>query len=231
MTHRAAESRSEKCPHQFPGKRVTYDEAPEADHVQIIIFDALMCRESFMNQAGPDTRNFVRGNRCADTAPTDGHSAFQVSASYRLGERNDEIRVIIVLVPLPVTEFDHVVTGFAQLSGEMLHEFKSTMVSRDADALERFRESWHRRAFKAPAIPARPFAGGGIREQFWIAAVVHQTPLVSGIRLGVGALCPLVASWPIPMVSAVIPAMPPSCIVSTAVLGTMTIVAFSFSPS
>ena len=132
---------------------MSYDKAPQADHVQIVILDALMRREGFMNQAGPDARHFVRGDRCADTAPTDGYSAFQVSASYRLGERNDKIRVVIILVRLPVAEFDHIVTDFAQLSGKMLHQFKSTMVSRDADALERFRESRHRRTIEAPAIP------------------------------------------------------------------------------
>ena len=37
--------------------------------------------------------------------------------------------------------------------------------------------------------------------------------------------------WPSPIVSAVSPAMLPSCMLSTAVLGTMTIVEFCFSPS
>src|SRR6516164_1092265 len=37
--------------------------------------------------------------------------------------------------------------------------------------------------------------------------------------------------WPSPIVSAVSPAMLPSCMLSTAVLGTMTMVEFCFSPS
>jgi hypothetical protein len=119
-----------------------------------------------MNQASPDARHLVRRDRCADTAPTGGYSTFQVSASHRLGERNDKIRVVIILVRLPVAEFDHVITRFAQLSGKMLHEFKSTMVSRDADALERFREPRHRRTVQAPSHSTRVFAGGHIAEPF-----------------------------------------------------------------
>ncbi len=38
-------------------------------------------------------------------------------------------------------------------------------------------------------------------------------------------------SWLIPMVSAVSPAILPSCMVSTAELGTITIVEFCFNPS
>ena len=44
-----------------------------------------------------------------------------------------------------------------------------------------------------------------------------------------GGLLP--PSWPSPIVSAVSPAMLPSCMLSTAVLGTMTMVEFCFSPS
>jgi hypothetical protein len=142
------------------------DKAPKADYVQIVILDALVRRERFMNQAGPDARHFIRGDRCSDTAPAGGYSTFQVSASHRLGERNDKIRVVIILVRLPVAEFDHVITRFAQLSGKMLHEFKSAMVSRDTDALERFREPRHRRTVQAPSNSTRVLAGDHIAERF-----------------------------------------------------------------
>jgi hypothetical protein len=144
MTLCAAESSGKKCLNQFPGKRMSHDEAPQADHVQIVIFDALVRRERFMNQACPDARHFVRRDRRSDTAPTDGNSAFQISASDRLGERNDKIRVIIVLVPLPVAKLDYVITRLAQFPGEILHKFKSTVVGGYPDALERFRKTRHR---------------------------------------------------------------------------------------
>jgi hypothetical protein len=42
LTLRAAELRGEKCLHQFPSECVTDYEAPEADHVQIVVLDALV---------------------------------------------------------------------------------------------------------------------------------------------------------------------------------------------
>ena len=42
MTLRAAESCGEKCLNQLPGECMTDDEDPEADHVQIVVLDALV---------------------------------------------------------------------------------------------------------------------------------------------------------------------------------------------
>ena len=231
MTLRAAKSRRQKGLHQFPGECVAHYEAPETDYIQVIVFNALVRGEAFMDQAGAHPRHFVRRDRCPDAAPTDGNAAFQVSASYRLGERYDKVRVIICLIPMPVTEFDYVITGFAQFSREISHQFQSSVVGGNTDALECSRKSRHRGAVQAVTQGSR---GGLVRQRLdrcGITAVLHYTPLVSGMRLGGTPLCPLAPSWPIPMVSAVIPASPPSCMLSTAVLGTITIVEFSFKPS
>jgi hypothetical protein len=58
MTLGAAELSGGKCFDQFPGECATDYEAPEADHVHIVIFDTLVCRKGFMNQAGPDLAIF-----------------------------------------------------------------------------------------------------------------------------------------------------------------------------
>src|ERR1039457_3990639 len=73
MTLRAAESRGEKCLNQFPSECVTDYQAPEADHVQIVVLDALVSRKGLMNQAGPNPCHFVRDDRCPNTTSTDGH--------------------------------------------------------------------------------------------------------------------------------------------------------------
>jgi hypothetical protein len=49
MTFCTAGSRGEKCLNQFPGECVTDYEAPEADHVQIVVLDALVRRKGFVN--------------------------------------------------------------------------------------------------------------------------------------------------------------------------------------
>ena len=51
---RSGESRGEKGLHQFPGEGVTDHEAAKTNQVQIVVFDTLMRRKVFVNQAGPD---------------------------------------------------------------------------------------------------------------------------------------------------------------------------------
>ena len=114
MTLRAAESRGEKCLNQFPSECVTDYQAPEADHVQIVVLDALVSRKGLMNQAGPNPCHFVRDDRCPNTASTDGHAALHVSAGNCAGQRYDKIRIIVVQLRLPVAELDHFMTGLAQ---------------------------------------------------------------------------------------------------------------------
>ena len=53
MTLRAAESRGEKCLDEFPSKWLTDHQGPEADQVQIVVMDAWVGRNGFINQAGP----------------------------------------------------------------------------------------------------------------------------------------------------------------------------------
>ena len=62
MTLCAGEFRGEKCLHQFPSEGVADYEAPEADQIQIVVLDALMRRKTFVNQARPNPRHFVRGD-------------------------------------------------------------------------------------------------------------------------------------------------------------------------
>ena len=71
----AAESGGKECSDQFPGERMADHEAPEADHVQIVVFDALVRRKDFMNQAGPHPHHFVRDDRCSNATSADSHAA------------------------------------------------------------------------------------------------------------------------------------------------------------
>ena len=80
MAFCTAEIRRKKCLDQFPSERMANHKAPQADHVQIVILDALVCRKGFMNQAGPNARHLVRDDRCPHTTSTDGHAAIHLSA-------------------------------------------------------------------------------------------------------------------------------------------------------
>ena len=86
-------------------------EAPEADHVQIVVLNALMRRKGFMNQAGANSRHFVRNDRCPNAASTDCQAAIHVSVGNGAGQRHDKIRIIIVHLRPSVAEIDHFMTS------------------------------------------------------------------------------------------------------------------------
>jgi hypothetical protein len=85
----------------------------------IVVLDALMRRKTFMNQAGPNTRHFVRGDGCSDTASTNGHASFDFSGRHRPSHGDDEIRIIIVRLRLLIAEIDHFVSTLAQQIGQV----------------------------------------------------------------------------------------------------------------
>ena len=111
MAFGATELGGEKCLYQFPGKGMSHDESPKTHHIQIVVLDALMRREAFMDQAGTNSNNFVCRDRRPDTTSTDAYPSIDVSRGNRVGERHNEIRIIVVLVRLPITKIDHLVTG------------------------------------------------------------------------------------------------------------------------
>jgi hypothetical protein len=112
------------------------------------------------------------------------------------------------------------VTGLTQHESLIFH--RQAMVGGDADAL----------GLRCQFLqwPANPFDIHGSDSYDLMPFRFSLTGGVSmiGCFLSSAVLTP---SWPKPMVSAVIPAKPPSCMDSTAVLGTMTMVEFSFKPS
>jgi hypothetical protein len=120
MALRAAESRSEKCLHQFPGEGVTDYKPAETDHVQIIVLDALVRRKGFVNQTGADARNLVRNDRRPDATPADGHAPRYFSTRDGARQRHDKVRIVIVRLRLAVAEVDHLLTGLAQLPYQVL---------------------------------------------------------------------------------------------------------------
>jgi len=84
-------SRGKKPLDQFPGECVTNYPAPEADHVEIVVLDALVGGKDLMNQARPNPRHLVRGHRRLRRRSTDGHTAVQVAAGNCAGQRHDKI--------------------------------------------------------------------------------------------------------------------------------------------
>ena len=120
MTLGATESRGEECCDQFPGERVADHKAAQADYVQVVVLDALVRREGFMDQAGPHARYLVGDDTRTNTTAADGHAAIHLPAGDRTSQRHNKIRIIIVHLRRSVAEIDHCMTGLAQHPDQIL---------------------------------------------------------------------------------------------------------------
>ena len=155
-----AETRSEKRFNQFPGECMAQYTAAQAYHIHVVVFDALMRRECFMNQTGSDPRYFVRDDARSHATAADGNAAIDLLASDCTGQRHNEVRVIVIRVQFAVAEIDYRTASRAQLSDEVVLQLQSPMVGSDADAVRYSCQS--RRWFQHDLIPFNG-AGAGIR--------------------------------------------------------------------
>ena len=78
MTLRSAESSGKKCLNQFPSEGVTDHEAAETDQVEIVVLDTLVRGKYFVNETRADAGNFIRDDRCPNSAATDGHTTLHI---------------------------------------------------------------------------------------------------------------------------------------------------------
>jgi hypothetical protein len=99
---------------------VPYDEAPKAHYIQIVVFNTLMRRKVFVDQAGSNSNDFVCRDRRPDTTSTNAYSSIHVSRRNGAGKRHNEIGIIVVFSRLAITEIDHLVTGLTHPSGQIL---------------------------------------------------------------------------------------------------------------
>jgi hypothetical protein len=99
---------------------VPNDKPPEAHHIQIVIFDALMRRKVLVDQAGSNSHDFVRSDRRPNTTSTDAYPSIYASGGNGAGKRHDKIGIIVVFSRLAITEIDYLVTKLAQLFDQIL---------------------------------------------------------------------------------------------------------------
>src|SRR5262245_17086670 len=90
-----AEFRREKRLDQVPGDRWPDRPAAHADHIHVVVLDALSRGEMIANQAGTNSRNLVGADRGADAASAYRYPALHFAFRYRSPERDDEIGIVV----------------------------------------------------------------------------------------------------------------------------------------
>lgn len=133
MTLRSTESCGEKCLNQFPSKSVTDHEPTETDQVEIVVLNTLVGGKYFVNETRADAGNFVRGDRCPDSAATDRHATIYISAAHGASQGHDIIGIVVVELRMPVSEVNYFMTGGPQPVGDILFQLKAAVVGGNAD--------------------------------------------------------------------------------------------------
>ncbi len=111
----------------------------------MIVLDALPGGKLVMDQRGTNTRNLVGADRGAHAAAADRHPALDRPRRHGLGQRDDEVRIVVVRVQLVRTEIDDVVPGRAKPRDQIPFQAKPPMIGGNSHVHARFSAVWRQR--------------------------------------------------------------------------------------
>ena len=94
---------------QLPGKRFPNHLSAETKDIYVVIFDALTSGEHIMDESCAHAGNLVRGDGDSDAATAERDSALNLTIGNSLGQRDDEVWVIIRRIQSVRTEVHDVV--------------------------------------------------------------------------------------------------------------------------
>src|SRR4029077_9948466 len=126
------EKRLDQIPRQFRA----FDASAQTDDVEVVVLNALLRRKMILNQTSADAFNFVRTNRCADTAAANRHTTIHRFSGHCLAKWNDEVGIIIIGRQLVSTEVHDLVAGGFQSDDQLLFQGKAAVVCGDSYAHE-----------------------------------------------------------------------------------------------
>ena len=126
----AAEIRLDEIPGDFGSDRP----AAHAEHVHVVILHALLRREVVVDERGADARDLVGADRRADAASADGHAAFDRPRHDGAGERDHEVRIVVVRVEGVGAEIDDPCPAERRCATFSSCFAEAAVIGRDSDA-------------------------------------------------------------------------------------------------
>src|SRR4030095_14349873 len=109
MTWGIAEFGGQKSPNEVPRDLRPDSAAADADHIHVVVLDTLRSGEMVVYQRGVRSGHLVGADRGADAAAANRDPALERFCRHRLGERDDEVRIVVVRVQRARSEIDYVV--------------------------------------------------------------------------------------------------------------------------
>lgn len=118
---------------QLLRQRRTDNPAAEADHVHVVVFNALMSRIRIVHQRGIDAGDLVGSDARADAAPADDDAAFGAAIYDMLRDRFGKIRIINGDVGGGGSNINDVMLMIVQVIYQNLFEGKSCVIAADGE--------------------------------------------------------------------------------------------------
>src|SRR5689334_8651753 len=116
---------------QVGGQLGADDLRPEAEHVHVVVLDALVCGVHVVADRGADTRQLARGDRCADAGAADEHATLGGAAEDRLSDLACLIGVVDAHGVCIRAKVDDVVAELGELFENTLAKLDAAMIERD----------------------------------------------------------------------------------------------------
>ena len=121
---RAEPGRQERLD-QLPSQHFPHNAASEANHVHVVVLDALVGRVGVADQGRTDAVYLVRGHTGPHAAPADRNAAIYLAARNGLGQGDHEIGIIVIGRQAVGAEIDHLVACVAQPRADLLFQRRS----------------------------------------------------------------------------------------------------------
>jgi hypothetical protein len=86
-----------------------------------------------MDQACSHARHFVCRNARTHATATDRYAAIHLTATNRLSQGHDKIRIVVIRAQLVIPKVDHFIVSPAQHSSQILLRLKSSMIGGNAN--------------------------------------------------------------------------------------------------
>src|SRR5260370_2937038 len=125
---------SQESIHQFSGDNKAHHPAADTEDVHIVVLDSLVSRVVVLNQPGADARNFVGTDRGPYPTAADRDAALHFPRSHSLGERDDEVGIVVAGIQAVCPHIDHLVPSLAKMGNQFFLQTKATVICGDSQA-------------------------------------------------------------------------------------------------
>ena len=136
MTRQIAECGTEVGSHDLQGKLDRHDPAAQAEHIEIVMLDALVGRIRVVADGGPDPGHLRGRHGGTDTAAADEDSAVGLIALDRPAQPDGEVGVVVSWIRAVAAEIDQLVGASlgAQADKELILEGGPAVIGRKGNA-------------------------------------------------------------------------------------------------